>query len=354
MEINHSFWKGRSVFLTGHTGFKGGWIAMWLTMMGAKVNGYSLEAPSVPSFYSETRLKDRLNFSTIDNIQNLSALKNAINYVKPSVIFHMAAQPLVRESYISPVETFKTNTIGTVNLLEAARMLDTVEAIINITTDKCYESKEKLIPYVESDKLGGYDPYSSSKVCAEMVSIAYKNSFLKERGIKIATVRAGNVIGGGDWATDRLLPDFFRSIKEKKKLLIRSPNSIRPWQHVLEPLSGYLLLAEKLVTEGENFEGAWNFGPQENDAKSVSYIVNYLSKKIPNIEWEIDKASQPHETKLLLLDSSKAKIKLGWSQKLSLELALDKTIEWYQAMKNNQLMADFSISQIKSFISNQF
>lgn len=350
MEINPSFWKDRSVFITGHTGFKGGWIAMWLTMMGAKVSGYSLEAPTTPNFYSETKLKDRLNFSKIDNIQNFSSLKNAMSFVKPSVVIHMAAQPLVRDSYISPVETFKTNIIGTVNLLEAARETDTVEAIVNITTDKCYENKEQLKPYLESDKLGGYDPYSSSKACAELVSSAYRNSFLKERGIKIATVRAGNVIGGGDWATDRLMPDFLRAVDSGKKLFIRSPNSIRPWQHVLEPLSGYLLLAEKLVADGDNLAEAWNFGPQENNIKTVSWIIDYLSKKIPKIQWDIDKTAQPHEAKLLLLDSSKAKSKLGWSQKLSLDLALDKTIEWHQAWKNNQLMTEFSISQIKSYI----
>lgn len=349
MEINSSFWKDRSVFLTGHTGFKGGWIAIWLTKMGANVHGYSLDAPTTPNFYTETKLKDRLSSSTINDILNFSSLKSAMTFAKPSIIIHMAAQPLVRQSYIAPVETFKINIIGTVNLLEAARKIDTVEVIVNITTDKCYENKEQLKPYHENDKLGGYDPYSSSKACAELISAAYRNSFLKESGIKIATVRAGNVIGGGDWATDRLIPDFLRSIDSGKKLFIRSPNAIRPWQHVLEPLSGYLILAEKLFTSGDNFAQAWNFGPQENDAKTVSWVVNYLSQKIPNVQWEINKAKQPHEARLLLLDSSKARSKINWKYRWSLEVALDKIIEWHLAWKEKKPMAEISISQIESY-----
>ena len=353
MELGSSFWKNRSVFLTGHTGFKGGWMTMWLTKMGAKVNGYSLAAPTTPNFFLETRLEERLSSSTIGDIQNYSSLKSAMSFAKPSVIIHMAAQSLVRRSYKLPIETFKTNIIGTANLLEAARKIEGVEAIVNITTDKCYENKEQLKPYLENDKLGGHDPYSSSKACAELVSSAYRNSFLKERGIKIATVRAGNVIGGGDWATDRLIPDFLRANDAGKKLIIRFPNAVRPWQHVLEPLSGYLLLAEKLVTIGDSYAEPWNFGPQENDIKAVSWIIDYLVKKIPNAKWEIDKIEQPHEAKLLVLDSSKAKLRLGWSQKLPLEIALDKTIEWHQAWKNNQSMTEFSMSQINFYENYQ-
>ena len=353
MELGSSFWKNRSVFLTGHTGFKGGWMTMWLTKMGAKVNGYSLAAPTTLNFFLETRLEERLSSSTIGDIQNYSSLKSAMSFAKPSVIIHMAAQPLVRRSYKLPIETFKTNIIGTANLLEAARKIEGVEAIVNITTDKCYENKEQLKPYLENDKLGGHDPYSSSKACAELVSSAYRNSFLKERGIKIATVRAGNVIGGGDWATDRLIPDFLRANDAGKKLIIRFPNAVRPWQHVLEPLSGYLLLAEKLVTIGDSYAEPWNFGPQENDIKAVSWIIDYLVKKIPNAKWEIDKIEQPHEAKLLVLDSSKAKLRLGWSQKLPLEIALDKTIEWHQAWKNNQSMTEFSMSQINFYENYQ-
>ena len=349
MEINPSFWRGKSVFLTGHTGFKGGWMALWLTKMGAKVHGYSLDPPTTPNFFSTTKLEERLTSSTIDDIQNYSSLKSAISFAKPSVIIHMAAQPLVRQSYFTPIETLKTNIIGTANLLEVVRKTKGVEAIINITTDKVYDNKEQLKSYTENDKLGGYDPYSASKACAELVSTAYRNSFLKESDIKIATVRAGNVIGGGDWATDRLIPDFFRAIDAGKKLMIRNPESVRPWQHVLEPLSGYLLLAEKLVTHGDSFAEAWNFGPQENDVKAVSWIIDYLAKKIPNVKWEIDKATQPHEAKLLLLDSTKAKLKLGWLQKLPLEVAIDKCIEWYEAWKDNQSMDEISSSQINFY-----
>jgi CDP-glucose 4,6-dehydratase len=349
MGINSNFWKNRSVFLTGHTGFKGGWLTLWLTSMGAKVSGYSLDAPTTPNFFTETNLRERLQTSTIGNIQNFSALKSALSLAKPSIVIHMAAQPLVNKSYKEPLETYTTNVIGTVNLFEAARKVDTIETIVIITTDKCYENKEQLKPYHEDDKLGGYDPYSSSKACAELVSATYRNSFFKDRGVKIATVRAGNVIGGGDWADDRLIPDFLRSINTGKKLYVRSPNAVRPWQHVLEPLSGYLMLAEKLITNGNDFSEAWNFGPEETDSKSVSWVIDYLSQKIPNVQWDIDKTEKLHETSLLLLNSSKAKSKLSWKPRWSLEVALDKIIEWHQAWKENKKMAEVSISQIKKY-----
>jgi CDP-glucose 4,6-dehydratase len=349
MEINHSFWNGRSVFLTGHTGFKGGWLALWLTMLGAKVHGYSLDAPTTPNFFTATNLREKLTSSSIANINNFSALKSSMLFAKPSVVIHMAAQSLVRDSYNNPIKTFKTNIIGTVNLLEAARKINTVEAIINVTTDKCYENTEQHKPYHENDKLGGYDPYSSSKACAELVSSAYRNSFFKKSGIKIATVRAGNVIGGGDWATDRLVPDFIRSIYMSKKFLVRSPNAVRPWQHVLEPLSGYLILAEKLVVNGDNFAQAWNFGPEEVDSKPVSWVADYLCQKISNISWDIDKTTKPHEANLLLLDSSKAKARLNWRPRWSLDIALDKIIEWHQAWKEKKTMAEISIIQINSY-----
>lgn len=349
MEINSSFWNRRAVFLTGHTGFKGGWLALWLTEMGAKVSGYSLDPTTTPNFFTVSNIRERLTSSTFADIQSLSTLTAAISFAKPSIIIHMAAQSLVRKSYSDPVETFKTNIIGTVNLIESARKIDTVEAIVNITSDKCYENKEQSNPYLENDKLGGYDPYSSSKACAELVSAAYRNSFLKESGIKIATVRAGNVIGGGDWSNDRLIPDIFRAIDAGKKLLIRSPNAVRPWQHVLEPLSGYLLLAEKLFIEGNNFAEAWNFGPQENESKTVSWVIKYLCQKIPNLHCSIDKTRQLHEASILLLDSSKASSRLNWKSRWSLEVALDKIIEWHQAWKEKRLMTEISISQINSY-----
>lgn len=352
MEINTSFWKDRSIFLTGHTGFKGSWIALWLTKMGAKVHGYSLDVEKSPNMFTEAKLREKLSSSTIADIQNISTLKSAMSFAKPTVIIHMAAQSLVKKSYEEPVQTFKTNIIGVVNLLEVARKVDTVEAIINVTSDKCYESKEYLKPFQENDKLGGYDPYSSSKACAELISSAYRNSFLRESGIKIATVRAGNVIGGGDWANNRLIPDFLRASDNSNKLYIRSPDAIRPWQHVLNPISGYLMLVEKLVTEGNNFAEAWNFGPQETDSKSVLWVINYLSQKFSNVQWEIDKAIQHHETSFLLLDSSKANSKLCWKSRWPLETALDKIIEWHQDWKENKAMDEISISQINSFCNN--
>ena len=354
MEINHSFWKNRSVFITGHTGFKGGWLALWLTKMGAKVNGYSLDAPTSPNFFTLTKLREKLVSSTIADILDTESLKSALLYSKPSIIIHLAAQSLVRKSYYSPVETFKTNLLGTINLFEAAKNIDTVEAIINVTTDKCYEINEKLKPYNEEDKLGGYDPYSGSKACSEIASAVYRNSFLNKTGIQLSTVRAGNVIGGGDWASDRLIPDFLRTIRNKQKLLIRFPNAVRPWQHVLEPLSGYLILSEKMLNNKNLFSEAWNFGPKDIEPKSVSWVVNYLSKKLSDLKWDIKNNLEPHEAGLLLLDSSKAKSKLGWRPKWSLETALDKVIEWHKSWEENDLMDEISISQINDYENYNF
>lgn len=345
------FWRGRSVFLTGHTGFKGGWMALWLSHLGAKVYGYALSPPTTPSFFTATQLQDRLTQSTLGDIRDLAALTQAMQQAQPSVVIHMAAQPLVRESYRDPVETYATNVMGTVNVLESARQAETVEAIVNITTDKCYHNQEWLWPYREVDRLGGHDPYSSSKACAELVTTAYRNSFLAEAGIQLASVRAGNVIGGGDWAKDRLIPDFLRALDAGETLRLRSPNAIRPWQHILEPVSGYLLLAEKLVTEGEAYAEAWNFGPEETDAKPVSWIVDRLCQKVPNARWELEGTPQPHEAGLLKLDSSKAKARLHWSPRWSLETALDQTMDWHQAWKQGQSMADVSIQHLEAYLA---
>jgi CDP-glucose 4,6-dehydratase len=347
--MKQAFWKNRSVFLSGHTGFKGGWLALWLSELGAKVHGYSLEMPSNPNFFSEINLEDRMESSTIGDIRDLDKLISAMNTSKASVVIHMAAQSLVRESYNAPLETFTTNIIGTVNVLEAVRKAETVEAIVNITTDKCYDNKEWFWPYRENDRLGGHDPYSSSKACAELISSSYRKSYLMESGTHLASVRAGNVIGGGDWGKDRLIPDLFRAIDTGKTLRIRSPNSVRPWQHVLEPLSGYLMLAEKLILNGEKFAEAWNFGPLESDSKEVSWIVEHLCKKIPKSVWVLDDSIKFHEAGFLKLDSTKAKTKLGWEPRWSLEIALDKTLDWYQSWKKNQSMAEISIEQIKAY-----
>ena len=347
--MDQNFWRHRSVFVTGHTGFKGGWISLWLSNLGAKVHGYSLAPPTTPNFFSETQLENRLQRSTIGDIRDLAKLTSALQTAKPSILIHMAAQPLVRESYVSPVETFSTNVIGTVNVLEAVRSIETVEAVINITTDKCYENQEWVWPYRENDRLGGHDPYSSSKACAELAAVAYRNSFLVEAGIQLASVRAGNVIGGGDWATDRLIPDFLRAVDAGKSLSVRSPRAVRPWQHVLEPLSGYLLLAERLVTEGAEFAEAWNFGPSEADSKPVSWILDRLGQKIPSVNCVLDGAPQPHEAGVLKLDSVKARTKLNWAPRWSLDTALDKTVEWHQLWKDGQSMAEVSVQQIEAY-----
>ena len=350
--MNPGFWKGKIVFLTGHTGFKGGWIAHWLSELGAAVHGYSLEPPTQPNFFTETYLHNRLANSTIGDIRDLAALTSALKQAGPDVIIHMAARPLVRESYKTPVEAFSVNVMGTVNVLEAARQVATTNAIVNITTDKCYENKEWLWPYRENDRLGGRDPYSASKACAEIAATAYRKSFLAEAGIHLASVRAGNVIGGGDWATDRLIPDFLRAIDHGETLTIRSPNAVRPWQHVLEPLSGYLLLAEKLCTEGSAFAGPWNFGPNDEDAQSVGWIVERLCAQIPNVRWETENSMQPHEASLLKLDSSKAKAKLSWTPRWSLETALSKTTEWHQEWRNREDMVVITTQQIQAYANS--
>ena len=349
LEMNSSFWKNRKVFLTGHTGFKGGWTALWLSNMGAKVYGYSLAPLTRPSFFVATKLEKQLSQSTFSNILDLKNLVQEMKTARPSVIIHMAAQSLVRESYKLPVETFMNNVIGTVNVLEAARQTETVKAIINVTTDKCYENQGWIRPYHENDRLGGHDPYSSSKACSELVTTSYRKSFLSNAGICLASVRAGNVIGGGDWANDRLIPDFFRSLDENKTLHIRSPNAIRPWQHVLEPVSGYLMLAEKLITVGDKYSEAWNFGPDESDPKQVLQIAEYLCSKFKDSRFEIENTLQPHEAEFLSLDSSKAKARLAWTNHWNLETTLNKTIEWYQAWRNHEDMKAISISQINFY-----
>ena len=350
--MNQEFWQDRSVFITGHTGFKGGWMALWLTKLGAKVYGFSLDAPTNPSFFYETKLESFIERSTIGDINDLPSLINAMINAKPSVVIHMAAKSLVRESYITPIDTFTTNVVGTVNVLEAVRKNKTVQAIVNVTTDKCYENKEWVWPYRESDRLGGYDPYSSSKACAEIVVAAYRKSFFADTTINLASVRAGNVIGGGDWAVDRLIPDFLRAIKAGDTLRIRSPGAFRPWQHVLEPLSGYLLLAEKLVTGGDQFAEAWNFGPNDRDSRKVSWVVDRLCQKMPDARWELEDKSQPHEANFLKLDSTKANTKLKWKPRWNLEKAIDKTVEWHKAWQEQSSMIDISIKQIELYESS--
>lgn len=349
MVVRPGFWKDRAVFVTGHTGFKGGWLCLWLTSLGAKVHGYSLAPPTTPSFFEETKLRGLLQRSTIGDIRDLNKLKNALHTSRASVILHMAAQPLVLESYNDPINTYTTNVIGTMNVYEAARSSDTTEAIVSITTDKCYANREWVWPYRESDHLGGRDPYSSSKACAELLTATYRNSFFSETKTHLASARAGNVIGGGDWAMQRLVPDFFRAYEASESLSVRSPNAVRPWQHVLEPLAGYLVLAEHLVNEGNQFADAWNFGPRESGTQSVAWILEYLSGKLPGASWKQQEETQLHEAGLLKLDSSKANSRLHWEPRWSLETALEKTVDWHLAWKSQQSMAEVSLAQIREY-----
>ena len=351
LAIVSDFWQGKKVFITGHTGFKGGWLSLWLKSLGAQVYGYSLSPPSTPNLFNVANVSKSLTQSTIADIRDALSLEKAMLSAQPDIVFHLAAQPLVRNSYAEPVETYATNVMGTVNLFEAVRKTASVRVVINITTDKCYENKETLQPYTEDDAMGGYDPYSSSKGCSELVTAAYRRSFLAEAGVAVATARAGNVIGGGDWSTDRLIPDFLRSIDKSETLVIRSPNAIRPWQHVLEPLAGYLLLAERLFLQGEQFAQGWNFGPAEEDAKTVAWILDKLTNMTPNAKWQLDKELQLHEANYLKLDSGKARTQLGWHPCWNLEIALEKIMDWHQHWHNSADMHQFSLMQIAEYQS---
>jgi CDP-glucose 4,6-dehydratase len=345
-----AFWKGRRVFVTGHTGFKGGWLSLWLHSMGAEVHGYALEPPTNPSFFDVANVERDLASCTIADIRDFARLSSALEAARPDVVFHFAAQPLVRDSYQHPVETYATNVMGVVHLLEAVRSSASVKALVNVTTDKCYENQERARGYREDEPMGGYDPYSSSKGCAELVTAAYRRSFLAGVGIAVATARAGNVIGGGDWGCDRLLPDFLRAIDAGTRLVIRSPLSTRPWQHVLEPLSGYLMLAERLYTDGAEVTEAWNFGPADGDTQTVLWIVEHLASWYPELSWKLDRSEQPHEAGTITLDSGKARARLGWQPRWRLESALEKTTAWHQAWRRAEDMHERTIAQIGEYV----
>ena len=349
MEINPEFWKGKRVIITGHTGFKGGWLALWLYKMGAKIGGYALKPPTDPNFFYITKTFECLTTSIIDDIRDIDALFSAVNSFQPEIIFHLAAQPLVRYSYTNPLETYAINVMGTINLLEIIRRISCVRAVVIVTSDKCYENQERIWSYRENEPLGGYDPYSSSKACAEILTSAWRRSYLEGKGIAVATVRAGNVIAGGDWASDRLIPDIMRAVSTGKILHIRSPEAIRPWQHVLEPLSGYLRLAEYLVTQGCVYAEAWNFGPNNEDGRSVRYIVERFIKTYPELRCDYDKQIELHEAQYLSLDSSKAQTRLGWIPRWRLDKAMDKTIEWYLAWQSGKNMREISLNQISEY-----
>lgn len=350
--IKYEFWKGKKVLITGHSGFKGTWLTLWLTSLGAEVIGYSLDPPSNPNLYEITDASQDC-YSLLGDINDFSKLSETITTYQPQIIFHMAAQPLVRKSYHYPIETFQTNVIGTVHVLEAARKTSSVRVIVNITSDKCYKNFDNdQKSFCEDDKMGGHDPYSASKACAELVTESYQKSFLNlecNSEVRLASARAGNVIGGGDWAEDRLFTDIMKAFLYGKVLNIRNPNAVRPWQHVLEPLNGYLLLAEKLWNDSL-YSGGWNFGPMEDKSISVDDVVNMTIQLWgKQIKINYDDYHHPHESPFLKLNSSKAFQKLGWKPKLSTIESLEWTVQWYKNYEQGENMKKFTIKQIKDF-----
>ncbi|PZD72994.1 CDP-glucose 4,6-dehydratase [Acaryochloris thomasi RCC1774] len=352
--MNSKFWNGKRVLVTGHTGFKGSWLSLWLQKSGADVTGYALAPPSNPNLFETARIADGMT-SILGDVRDLSHLQETIAQHQPEIVIHMAAQPLVRYSYQHPVETYATNVMGTVHVLEAVRQAEGIRVVVNVTSDKCYENREWVWGYRENEAMGGHDPYSNSKGCAELVAAAYRSSYFSpqtyaEHGVGLASVRAGNVIGGGDWAGDRLIPDIIRAIMAKETVVIRSPNSIRPWQHVLEPLGGYLMLAEHLWDAGEAYAEGWNFGPNDEDAKPVSWIVEQLTQLWgDNAQWKLDTQVNPHEATYLKLDCSKAKNRLKWSPKLDLATTLNWIIEWYRSYLNGDDVRQLTEQQIEQY-----
>lgn len=354
--VDRVFWKGKKVFLTGHTGFKGSWLSLWLASMGAKVTGYALEPNTVPNLFGVLAIDSLIEKSHISDIRNLAGLQKAMSEATPDVVIHMAAQPLVRYSYVNPVETYATNVMGTVHVLESTRTIDTVRATVVITTDKCYENKEWVWGYRENEPIGGYDPYSNSKGCAELVTSAYRQSYFSNSNStnKVASARAGNVIGGGDWSEDRLIPDAIKAFEANMPLMIRNPMATRPWQHVLEPLSGYLILAQALYERGSPFASGWNFGPRDEDNRSVEEVVQLMISSWGEMaRWEKEGSEQPHEAHLLKLDCSKARVQLGWTPKWDLEVAMQKIIEWQKAYQANEDMQELSLAQINHYMGSK-
>ncbi len=353
-DSRNEIWRGKRVFITGHTGFKGGWLALWLASKGAVVRGYSLDPYTTPNLFDVAGLSSLVE-DVRGDIRDGAKLDTALTEFAPEVVFHMAAQPLVRYSYQDPIGTFETNVLGTARVLDAVRRTPSVQAVVSITTDKCYENKEWLWGYRETDPLGGYDPYSSSKACAEIVSAAFRQSYFTSveaggHSCGIATARAGNVIGGGDWSTDRLIPDLVRGFVEGQPALIRRPNAIRPWQHVLEPLHGYLLLAEHLLTNNQRYATAFNFGPSDDDAQPVGWIVEKMVGFWGDgARWVLDPEPGVHEAGYLKLDASRARAELAWHPRLRLETALEWLVSWYKAHAAGENMQRFTLEQITAY-----
>lgn len=348
-EVLPEFWRGKRVLLTGHTGFKGSWLSLWLQAMGAELRGIALAPPTTPALFDVARVQEGMDHRIAD-IRDFEAIRVLTKEWQPEIVLHMAAQPLVRLSYEQPVETYATNVMGTVHVLEAARQAGCVKAIVNVTTDKCYENREWVWGYREDEPMGGHDPYSNSKGCSELVSSSYRRSFLAGEGIAMATARAGNVIGGGDWAVDRLVPDILRALGAKEPVQIRNPHAIRPWQHVLEPLSGYLVLAQRLYDRGQTDAEGWNFGPRDDDAKPVQWIVERLCETWGHdAAWAVQPGSHPHEASYLKLDISKAQKRLDWTPRWSLSTALSHIVDWHQAWLSGSDMQAISLQQISLY-----
>jgi CDP-glucose 4,6-dehydratase len=348
--INPTFWKDRKVLITGHTGFKGSWLTLWLSELGAKVKGFAIDTPNSPSIFQVANIKDLLQESIQGDIRDLYTIRKVVQSYEPEIVIHMAAQSLVRNSYTDPVSTYSTNVMGTVNILEAVRTVPNVKAVLNITTDKCYENKEWIWGYRENEQMGGQDPYSNSKGCSELVSSAYRKSFLQKADIALATARSGNVIGGGDWSKDRIVPDAMNAFMKNKILLVRNPEATRPWQHVLEPLSGYLMLCQQLITEPKFFADSWNFGPNYEDVKPVSTLANIIVNNWGGkVQWELDDGVHPHEAHDLKLDCSKSNKFLKWSPSWGLERGVYETVRWYKAFHKKENMYKFSLNQIRSY-----
>jgi CDP-glucose 4,6-dehydratase len=349
MTFNPSFWNGKRVLLTGHTGFKGSWLALWLQSMNAQVVGYALTPPTNPNLFEVAEVAKGMT-SVIGDIRDLAKLKLVFAEHNPEVVIHMAAQPLVRQSYQNPVETYSTNVMGTVHLFEAVRNTPGIKAVVNVTSDKCYENKEWHWGYREDEPMGGYDPYSNSKACSELVTSAYRSSFFLDKNIALASARAGNVIGGGDWALDRLIPDTLRAFERSQSVIIRNPDAIRPWQHVLEPLGGYLVLAERLYKDGQAYSEGWNFGPCDDDARSVRWIVEHLASNWgKGASWGLDVGSFPHEANNLKLDISRAKNLLGWQPRWTLGTALQATTDWHRKWLVGSDMKAVTLEQINQY-----
>ncbi len=352
----HEFWKGKKVFITGHTGFKGAWMCLLLNKLGADVTGYALDPPTDPSLYELCKI-DTLIESRSADVRSLDALALEMQAASPEIVIHMAAQAIVRDSYNFPVLTYSTNVMGTVNVLEAVRETSSVRAVINVTSDKCYENRELSSAFREDEPLGGYDPYSSSKACSELVTSAYRRSFFnpekfEEHGVALASARTGNVIGGGDWAPDRLIPDCIRAFLKGEKVLIRNPDAVRPWQHVLDPLNGYLILAKKLFVHGVKYADAYNFGPAAEGEKTVKWVVEKLCKGWDqSAAFEVNPGGHPHEAHFLKLDSSKAMTELHWKPVWNAEAALEKIIEWNTSYRKEEDVRDICLRQFEEYFN---